>query len=182
MLMAELIDVRRSRCTMLFVFNAMYVFMESPLLSPSSISLNDLIYWCKAASCNMHSIHFIRESFEKVSEDSCNGRPRTLIMIKIIDLRRTGNNARLTVECLNGKTFNFQPARRELARATAAANAAVHWTAFKVDLPKHYSVVDVAVQDVLPPLITVDTCPSYNEEVIQLPLPNNHLEIFEEVK
>ena len=44
MLMAELIDVRRSRCTMLFVFNAMYVFMESPLLSPSSISLNDLIY------------------------------------------------------------------------------------------------------------------------------------------
>ena len=47
-------------------------------------------------------------------------------MIKIIDLRRTGNNARLTVECLNGKTFNFQPARREPARATAAANAAVH--------------------------------------------------------
>ena len=82
----------------------------------------------------MHSIHFIRENFEKVSEENYNGWPRTLIMIKIIDLRRTGNNARLTVECLNGKTFNFQPARREPARATAAANAAVHWTAFKVDL------------------------------------------------
>ena len=105
-----------------------------------------------------------------------------LIMIKIIDLRETGNNARFTVDCMNGKTFNFQPVRREPTRATAAANAAVHETAVKVDLPKHYSVVDVAVQDVLPPLITVDTCPSYNEEVIQLPLPNNHLEIFEEVK
>ena len=43
--------------------------------------------------------------------------------------------------------------------------------------------VDVAVQAVLPPpLTTVDTCPSYIEEAIQLPLPNNHPEIFDEVK
>ena len=105
-------------------------------------------------------------------------------MTKLLDLRRAGNNARLTVECQNGKTFinlqlhlNNPPgpayprqrprpspsrlrrrARREQARTTAAAIAAVHDTAVQVDLPKLYPAVDVAVQAVLPPpLPTVDT-------------------------
>ena len=57
-------------------------------------------------------------------------------MTKIIDIRRAGNNVRLTIECLNGKTFiNLQ---LHLNNPPGPAYVAVHNTAVQVDLPKPY--------------------------------------------
>ena len=122
-------------------------------------------------------------------------------MTKLLNPRRAGKNARLTIECLDGKTYvNLQlhlesppepvyyheprprptpsrlrrRARRENARNTAAANASVRDTAVQADPPAPQ--VDAAVQAVVPALLTVDAAVQAVHPEVQLPLLHEQLQ------